>query len=228
MVSSHIVKSYDEDLNYLRHKIKTMSHMAIDQLKTSVDTVTKRDRQITSEIIAKDLFIDQIEHDIEAFAIRMIALRQPVAKDLRNIITALKVSNHLERIADYATNIAKRSLNLAEHPYAAASGALIKMSEKASTMIQDVVTSYLEGDDEQALNVWRRDQELDEMYTSYLRELLTYMMEEPRYISSNTQLLFMAKNIERIGDHTTNIAEMVYYLVYGQPFSEVRPKSDLE
>lgn len=228
MVSSHIVKSYDEDLNYLRHKIKMMSLMAIDQLKVALDTITERNRKIALEIIEKDSAIDQIEHDIEAFAIRMIALRQPVAKDLRNIITALKVSNHLERIADYATNIAKRSLNLAESPYMPSSGALMKMSEKAATMIQDVVASYLEGDDQKALIVWRRDQELDEMYTSYLRELLTYMMEEPRYISSNTQLLFMAKNIERIGDHTTNIAEMVYYLVYGRPFAEIRPKSDLE
>lgn len=228
MVSSHIVKSYDEDLDYLRHKIETMSLMATDQLKVAVETVLKRDRAYTLEIIDRDTEIDQIEHDIEAFAIRMIALRQPVAKDLRNIITALKVSSHLERIADYATNIAKRSLNLAEPPYAPSGGALIKMSEKAALMIQDVVRSYLKGDDQQALNVWRRDQELDEMYTSYLRELLTYMMEEPRYISSNTQLLFMAKNIERIGDHTTNIAEMVYYLVYGRPFAEVRPKSDLE
>ena len=228
MVMSHIVKSYDEDLKYLRHKIQTMSLMAIDQLKLALDTIAKRDHRDVHDIVEKDIAIDQIEHDIEAFAIRMIALRQPVAKDLRNIITALKVSNHLERIADYATNIAKRSLNLAEAPYVPASGALIKMSEKAETMIQDVVTSYLEGNDQQAIDVWQRDQELDDMYTSYLRELLTYMMEEPKYISSNTQLLFMAKNIERIGDHTTNIAEMVYYLVYGRPFTETRPKSNLK
>ena len=227
-MSSHIVKSYDEDLKYLRHEIKTMSILAIDQLKDGLDTVGKQDRKLALRVIEKDPLIDQIEHDIEAFAIRMIALRQPVAKDLRNIITALKVSSHLERIADYATNIAKRSLNLSEPPYIPSSGALLKMSEKAIIMIQDVVASYLEGNDQKALNVWRRDQELDEMYTSYLRELLTYMMEDPHYISSNTQLLFMAKNIERIGDHTTNIAEMVYYLVYGRPFAEIRPKSDLE
>ncbi len=228
MISNHIVKSYDEDLEHLRQKISAMSSLAIIQLKEGIETVSKRDPNYARQIIDKDPAIDQIEHDIEAFAIRMIALRQPVARDLRNIITALKVSNHLERIADYATNIAKRSLNLAESPYVPASGVLVKMSEKATLMIQNVVSSYIQGDDQQALQVWWGDQELDDMYTTYLRELLTYMMEEPRYISSNTQLLFMAKNIERIGDHTTNIAEMVYYLVHGKPFSEVRPKNDLK
>jgi phosphate transport system protein len=223
---NHIVKSYDEDLKYLNHQISHMGSLAINQLNEAIKSVLTHDVNLARDLIEEDPKIDQIEHDIEAFAIRMIALRQPVAKDLRNIISALKVSTHLERIADYATNIAKRSpsiTGISEEPLKE----LPRMTEMASSMIHEVVASYIEGNDKQALKIWRRDQALDGMYIAYLHTLLEWMMDDPRHTSVYTQLLFLAKNIERIGDHTTNIAEMVYYLVRGVPFSESRPKGDM-
>lgn len=227
MVSNHIVKSYDEDLKYLTQKISAMGELASAQLNDAVKATLDRDSGFALKIIAKDPAVDQIEHDIDAFAIRMIALRQPVAQDLRNIISALKVSNHLERIADYATNIARRSLTLTKSPKIAFVDGLPAMADMAASMIRDVVRSYTEGNDKQALKVWHRDQELDEKYVTYVHKLLTQMMEDPKNMATYTQFLFVAKNIERIGDHTTNIAEMVYYLVKGTPFTEVRPKGDL-
>ncbi len=227
MVSNHIVKSYDEDLKYLSHQISMMGELAIAQLNNAIRAVLDRDSAFALKVIDKDPTIDQIEHDIDAFAIRMIALRQPVAKDLRNIISALKVSNHLERIADYATNIARRSLSIAGLPKIPSIDGLPRMTEMAASMINDVVFAYIKGDDKQALKVWRRDQELDEKYIDYLHSLLAHMAEDPHNMNVYTQLLFVAKNIERIGDHTTNIAEMVYYLVRGIPFAEPRPKGDL-
>ena len=227
MVSKHIVKSYDEDLKYLTQKISKMGELAISQLKDAVKAVLNRDAEFALKVIEKDPAIDQIEHEIDAFAIRLIALRQPVAHDLRNIISALKASSHLERIADYATNIAKRSVALASFPKVPLKEGLTEMAEMAASMIGEVVLAYQKGDDQQALEVWHRDQELDEKYVDYVHKLLIQMTEDPGNMALYAQFLFVAKNIERIGDHTTNIAEMVYYLVKGTPFTQLRPKGDL-
>lgn len=224
MAFDHIVKSYDEDLKFLNDKIKDMGKMAVSQLKRAIDAIIERNTSLALQIIETDPLIDQIEHEIDTFAIRMIALRQPVAKDLRHVVSALKVSSHIERIADYSTNIARRAITLATMPHTLSLHVISRMADLVQTMIKDVVQAYATGDDKKAHQVWNGDSEVDEMYLSYLRELLTYMMEDPRNIGPCTELLFVAKNLERIGDHATNIAESVHYFNYGEPFKDPRPK----
>ncbi len=224
MTSKHIVQSYDKDLSYLNNQIAEMGQLVTTQLVNAVDAVVNGDNALAQKVIAGDPKVDKLEHKIDDFAIRMIALRQPMAEDLRAIIAAIKVSSHLERMADYAKNIARRFLALSKMSQIPSINVMRRMTEMAVEMIKDVVDAYIERDDEQAYAIWQRDVNLDEMYISFLRELLTYMMEDPRNIGASTELLFIAKNIERIGDHSTNIAEMVHYQIYGVPFEEPRPK----
>ncbi len=157
---------------------------------------------------------------------RLLALRQPVARDLREIFAAIKIASDLERICDYAANVAKRSIVLDQSPPVQPVYALPRMARLAELLVKDVIDAYVARDADKAYGVWMRDEEIDEMYASLFRELLTYMMEDPRNISASTHLLFMAKNIERIGDHATNIAEDLYYLVHGTPLTQKRPKGD--
>ena len=159
-------------------------------------------------------------------AIRMLALRSPVADDLRLVISALKIASVLERVADYAANIAKRVVALNQGPTIAATSTIPRMGAMVRRMIDDVLTAYSNGDAELAHDVWVRDQEVDQLYNSMFRELLTFMMEDPRSITSCTHLIFMAKNIERMGDHMTNIAEIIIYQVNGEMPREPRPKGD--
>ncbi|MBP6985866.1 MAG: phosphate signaling complex protein PhoU [Alphaproteobacteria bacterium] len=225
--SSHIVKSFDSDLEHLNSQILHMGEMVIQQMDKVLKSVVENNPDLAHEVIEKDPEIDFIEHSIDTFAIRTIALRQPVASDLRAVISALKVSSHLERIADYATNIAKRAITLSEVSYSSSLGSPVtRLMRLAQAMIKDVIEAYMQRNDVKAKEVWLRDAELDEMYMSYLRELLTYMMEDPRNINACTQFLFIAKNIERIGDHVTNVAELVHYLISGHIFEEPRPKGD--
>ncbi|KAB2835847.1 MAG: phosphate signaling complex protein PhoU [Caedimonadaceae bacterium] len=224
MAFDHIVKSYDEDLKFLNDKIKDMGKMAVNQLKRAIEAIVERNATLALQIIETDPLIDKIEHEIDTFAIRMIALRQPVAKDLRHVVSALKVSSHLERLADYATNIARRAITLSGMPHNLSMHVISRMADLVQGMIKDVLQAYATGDDKKAHQVWNGDKEVDEMYLSYLRELLTYMMEDPRNIGPCTELLFVAKNLERMGDHATNIAELVHYFNYGEPFKDPRPK----
>jgi phosphate transport system protein len=227
--TSHIVKSFDSDLEHLNSEITNMGELVIQQLEKALKSVVANDADLANDVIDSDPEIDAIEHNIDTFAIRTIALRQPVASDLRAVIAALKVSSHLERIADYATNIAKRTISLSEIKHSPSIGnAVPRLMRLAQDMIKDVLQAYIHRDDTKAKEVWKRDVELDDMYMSFLRELLTYMMEEPRNISACTQFLFIAKNIERIGDHATNIAELVHYLISGHAFEEPRPKGEGE
>jgi phosphate transport system protein len=223
MSSNHIVKSYDKDLNYLNHQITDMGQLVISQLKAAIQAVMNRDIVIATAVIEKDPMVDAFENEIDTVAVRTIALRQPVAGDLRSVIAALKISSHLERIADYAANISRRAISLSDVTKFPPMSPVPRMALVAEGMINDVLNAYTTRDDDKALAVWQRDAELDDMYVSFLRELLTYMMEDPRNIGPCTQLLFVAKNIERIGDHATNIAEMVHYMVSGLPFKEPRP-----
>lgn len=226
MVNRHIVKSYDEDLKYLNNQLIAMAEFTVQQLDKAIDAVINANLQLAEQVIAADPEIDAMEREIDVFAVRMIALRQPVAQDLRSVLTALKVSSHLERIADYAANIARRCVHLKDLQGMHSVTALRRMIEVTEDMIRQVITAYTTLDVEKAMQAGQRDSEVDEMYTSYFRELLTYMMEDPRNISACTQLLFAAKNIERVGDHATNIAEMVYYLVNGnQPTTDYRYKT---
>ena len=227
MASEHITKAYDEELRRLSNTVAEMGGLAESQLGSAIEAVATRDTEVAGRVIEGDANIDQAERDVDNLAIRLLSLRQPVARDLREIFAALKIASDLERIGDYASNVAKRSIALSQTPPVRPVYALPRMAQFAQLQIKDVLDAYVQRDAEKAYSVWLRDAELDEMYSSLFRELLTYMMEDPRSIGSCTHLLFMAKNIERIGDHATNIAENLYYLVNGTPLEQVRPKGDV-
>ena len=226
MVSEHIIKSYDEELRRLDNTITQMGGLAETQLAAAIEAVMKRDSRLAADVVEADGRVDQLEQDIEGLAVRLLALRQPMAVDLRQIVAALKTASDLERIADYAANVAKRSIVLNQAPLVKPAFSIPRMGRLGQAMIKDVLDAYVERDADKALLVWARDEELDEMYTSLFRELLTYMIEDPRNITPCTHLLFMAKNIERIGDHATNIAETLYFMVHGTPLHLARPKRD--
>jgi len=226
MVSEHIVKSYDEELRRLDNAITQMGGLAETQIATAIDAVMKRDSRLATDVVESDLRVDQLEGEIEQLALRLLALRQPMAVDLRQILSALKTASDLERIGDYAANVAKRSIVLNQTPPVRPAFSVPRMGRLAQAMIKDILDAYVERDADKALLVWARDEELDEMYNSLFRELLTYMIEDPRNITPCTHLLFIAKNIERIGDHATNIAETLYFMVHGHPLQQARPKRD--
>jgi phosphate transport system protein len=226
MPSDHIIKSYDEELTKLQNTLITMGGLAEAQLASAMQAVAKRDSELAAEVVEGDVRVDQLEKEVEALVVRLLALRQPMARDLREIISALKIGSDLERICDYCANVAKRSIALNQAPVVKPVFALPRMGKLAQLLIKDVLDAYVHRDAEKAMRVWLGDEELDELYTSLFRELLTYMMEDPRSITAGTHLLFMAKNIERIGDHATNIAETIYFLINGTPLKETRPKRD--
>jgi phosphate transport system protein len=226
MAAEHIIKSYDEELERLNNMIVEMGGLAESQLAAAIEAVSARDSKLAARVIEDDDKVDQLERDLDNLAIRLLALRQPMARDLREIIAALKIGSDLERICDYAVNVAKRSIALAQTPPIRPVHSLPQMAHFALLEIKDVIDAYVVRDADKAFAVWMRDEELDEMYANLFRVFLTYMMEDPRNIGPCTHLLFMAKNIERIGDHATNIAENVYYLVHGIPLTEARPKGD--
>ena len=227
MANDHIVTSYDDELTELNNKIAHMGGLAEEQLGRSLDAMKALDLDLADAIIAADKGIDLLERDIEEQAILMIAKRQPMAQDLREIIVAIRIASDLERIADLAKNIAKRVHALSEdRPVRIISG-LGRMGRLAMEQLKNVLDAHALRHEHKAMEVWRRDEEVDAMYNSLFRELLTYMMEDPRNISLCTHLLFAAKNIERIGDYATNIAENVYYLVHGLTLDEERPKGDI-
>jgi phosphate transport system protein len=226
MASEHIIKSYDEELRRLNNAINQMGGLAESQLSSAIEAVVKRDSDLAASVVQGDAQVDQLEQEVDGLVVRLLALRQPMARDLREILSALRIAADLERICDYAANVAKRSIALNQAPPVRPVYALPRMARLAETLTKDVLDAYVERDAERALVVWARDEELDEMYSGLFRELLTYMMEDPRNITACTHLLFMAKNIERIGDHATNIAETVYFLVHGKPLTQARPKGD--
>jgi len=226
MSSEHVVKGYGEELLKLNNTITEMGGLAESQLAAAIEAVVRRDSELAASVVEGDAKVDSLQRDLDNLGIRLLALRQPMARDLREVFAALKIASDLERICDYAANVAKRSIALNQAPPVRPVYALPRMAHLAELLIKDVLDAYVARDAEKAYAVWTRDAELDEMYSGLFRELLTYMMEDPRNISSCTHLLFMAKNIERIGDHATNIAEDVYYLVHGTPLTEARPKGD--
>jgi phosphate transport system protein len=204
-----------------------MGGYAENLLLQAMDALERRDPKMAENAVASDAVIDQLERDLQDQVILMIARRQPLANDLRHIMTVLKIAGDLERIGDLAKNIAKRALAVAgeSHPKPLMTG-MRHMTEMVQSQLKDVLDALAARDADKALKVWRSDQQVDAMYNSLFRELLTYMMEDPRNIGLCTHFLFGAKNIERIGDHTTNIAENVYYLVHGEPIADDRPKGD--
>ena len=226
MTLEHTVKSYDEELNRLQHGIAEMGSLAELELQNAVQALVRRNADLGYQIVQDDARIDELEQQATAQVVRLLALRQPMAGDLREIVAALKISSDLERIGDYAANIGKRVVALSQTPPFKLPASLPRMGWLAQQIIRDVLNAYVQHDAERALKAWGSDEELDETYSSLFRELLTHMMEDPRNITSCTHLLFIAKNIERIGDHATNIAETVYYMVVGETLSATRPKGD--
>ncbi|BAQ16295.1 phosphate signaling complex protein PhoU [Methyloceanibacter caenitepidi] len=225
--NEHTVRSYEEELSLLNNKIAKMGGLAEKVLGQSFEALDRRDPDLAANTIGEDEEIDQLQREIEEQAVIMIARRQPMAYDLRQIMAALRISTDLERIGDLGKNIAKRAVAVVteQQPKQLMLG-LKHMGELSLSQLKDVLDAFIERDAERALNVWYKDEEIDSMYNSLFRELLTYMMEDPRNIGLCTHLLFGAKNIERVGDHATNIAETVYYLVHGRPITDQRPKGD--
>ncbi len=226
-MSDHIVKAYDSEISSLKTMLAEMGGLAEEQLTNAITALSKRDVALADQVIARDEKLDLLEREIEEKAILTIAKRQPMAMDLREIMVAIRVSSDIERIGDLAKNTAKRTHAISEAlPRRLATG-LSRMGSMAQAQLKNVLDAYGLKDDEKAMKVWRADEDLDALYNSIFRELLTYMMEDPRNISLCTHLLFGAKNLERIGDHTTNIAENIHYLVHGKTISESRPKKDV-
>ena len=226
MNSEHTVRSYDEELSYLNNLIARMGGLAEAQLDGAIQALVKRDSELASRIVAADSRVDELEHEVHDFTVRLLALRQPMAQDLRSIVCALKVSGDLERIADYAANAAKRVQVLNQLPPAKPVSGVPRLARLVQHILKEVLDAYVEQDVERATKVWTQDEEVDEMYTGLFRELITYMMEDARNITACIHLMFIAKNIERIGDHATNIAETIYFVVHGVPMLENRPKGD--
>jgi phosphate transport system protein len=224
-MNSHIVKAFDADLSELQKKIAEMGGIAEGMVSDAMDALQKRDFDLASQVRATDQQLDVLQRDVEENAILLIARRQPMAIDLRDVVATIRIASDLERIGDLAKNIAKRSMVIqpaTQFPRAVTG--LVHLSRLSLTQLKHVLDAYSARSVDQALAVWRTDGEIDALYTSIFRELLTYMMEDPRNITFCTHLLFCAKNLERIGDHATNIAETIYYLVTGSTLPVDRPK----
>jgi phosphate transport system protein len=227
MASEHTIRAFDNDLQDLARMVAEMGGLAERQVSEAVQALAKRDSELARRVITLDVSIDSLQREIENKAILTIARRQPLAVDLREIVGALRISNDLERIGDLAKNIGKRVIALSdEFPPAKLIRGVEHMAELVLERLNDVLDAFGRRDAPKAVGVWRADEEIDAMCTSLFRELLTYMMEDPRNISFCIHLLFCAKNIERMGDHATNIAETVHYMIEGQPLDEPRPKGD--
>ena len=225
-MNQHTVKAYGDELNQLTAEIARMGGLAEAQVADSIDSVARRDVGLARAVIERDGKLDQLHRDIEKKAIRMIALRQPVASDLRRTYGAIKMASDLERTGDLAKNIAKRALVLAEsEPMQPLTRSIERMGRLVSMRLRDVLDAYTVSEVDRALAVWHTDDEVDEHYNALFRELLTYMMGDPRTIGACTHLLFMAKNLERIGDHATNIAETVHYEITGDDIMGERPRA---
>ena len=227
-MNEHIVKSYEDELNTLTADCARMGGITEAQVHDALDAVVKRDQAMAEAVVARDERLDSLEADIERKAIRLIALRQPMANDLRKTVAAMKIASNLERCGDLAKNIAKRTMILNEaEPISPLTRSIERMGRLVLGRLKDVLDAYTGSDLDRALGVWSRDDEVDEHYNSLFRELLTYMMGDPRTITACAHLLFVAKNLERIGDHATNIAEIIHYEITGEEMiSADRPKTD--
>ena len=225
-MSDHTVKSFDEQLQALAALVAQMGGLTESQLAAAIEAIARRDSQAAESAVSGDARIDALQTEIEERAVKLLALRQPMAVDLRDTLAAIKIAGELERIGDLAKNIAKRALVLNREPPIRLTQSLARMGRAAQGQLKQVLDSFSNRNAEEAEAVWSRDGEIDEIYNSLFRELLTYMMEDPRTIGLCTHLLFVAKNIERSGDHCTNIAEVVYHMVRAGHLAANRPKAD--
>ena len=223
--TAHTVKSFDDDISQLRSIITRMGGLCELQISAAVDALVTRNVDAAMQVVADDKRIDALEAEAEALAVRIIALRAPLAGDLREIVAALKIAGVLERMGDYAKNIAKRASALAQAPPIEPVVIVPEMARAVVGMIRDVLDAFVDRDANLARAVCLRDKQVDDFYNSLFRSLLTFMMENPHYITPSTHLLFVAKNLERIGDHATSVGEMVHFAVTGEHILD-RPKSD--
>ncbi|WP_026379820.1 phosphate signaling complex protein PhoU [Afifella pfennigii] len=220
--SDHIVTSYDEELRELARSIAEMGGLVEQQFEESVAALLTSNTDLAQQVVSGDRQINRLHTEIEEHAILVIAKRQPMAQDLRETISAIRISNDLERVGDLSKNIAKRALAIEDQRISQTlRRGVDHLSSLALKQLKDVLDAYGARDTDKARAVWRADDEIDAIYVSLFREMLTYMMEDPRNIGMCTHLLFCAKNIERIGDHATNIAETIFYLVTGKPMERM-------
>ncbi|MGI8842010.1 MAG: phosphate signaling complex protein PhoU [Caulobacteraceae bacterium] len=223
----HTVRAYDEDLDAITADLARMGGLAEAAAADSLRAITRRDLALAGAVIDRDPRLDALEREIERKSIRLIAFRQPVAEDLRRTVAAMKIANNLERCGDLAKNIAKRALIIAEaDPVTPLAASIERMGELVTGRLKEVLDALASRQVDGAVEVWRHDHEVDEHYDAIFRELLTHMMGDPRTIAACAHLLFVAKNLERIGDHATNIAEIVHYEITGVELADERPKSD--
>ena len=228
MESSHIVSSFDQELGEAESLFLEMGGLVETQIAEAAEALVKRDTELAEKVRARDREVDALETKIDELAVRVLALRQPMAEDLRVIVSTLKVSANLERIGDYAKNVAKRTSVLAKSPQIGSSPDTIRrMCRLVREMLSGVLDAYVARNVHAADDIRRRDEEVDQIHNALFREILTYMMEDPKSITPCMHLLFTAKNIERIGDHVTGIAEQVHYLVNGELPGDKRPKGDV-
>lgn len=224
-MTEHTLKFYGEELIQLKAEVARMGGLAEAQVADAVRAVADRDVYLAETLIGRDERLDEMQREIERKAIRMIALRQPVAQDLRRTVAAMKMSWSLERVGDLAKNMAKRAIVIsAAEPMTPVTRSIERMGKLVSSRLREALDAYAAGDLDRAMHVWNDDEEVDENYNSLFRELLTYMMSDPRMISSCAHMLFVAKNLERIGDHATTLAEMLHYEVTGEEILGSRPK----
>ena len=222
--SQHTVRSYDSELEEVTRDILAMGGLVEAQLRSALDALIERDHELAQQVVETDHQIDDLERQVDDLGTRILALRQPMAEDLRRVKTALKVASNLERMGDLAANIAKRSLGMEADAVIPQREALKRMGTAVYAMTNDVLNAYRDENNDLALSVWHQDEAIDEMYASVFRGILDDMIADPETIANGTQVHFVAKNIERMGDHTTNIAEMVSYMIEGELPGEERPK----
>lgn len=228
MTDSHIVSSFDRDLADLNQLVARLGGLAEQQFAAAIDALENRDASSIDAIVAGDSELDQLEQDLNDRAIEVIATRAPMATDLRSILSAVKIASVLERVGDYAKNIAKRShVIINEETNRSDTISLARIADIVQGMLGQALDAYATGNAEQAMEVWERDQEVDELYSSLHSDLLTVIANGVEQASVSSHFLFIAKNIERIGDHTTAVAEQVYFQVHGSMPTDERPKADL-
>jgi phosphate transport system protein len=216
MSKDHIVRSYDQELELLISKISEMGKVAEEQLAKAVEALITKDTRLAVHVIYSDAQVNDLQNTVDGLTVRMLAMRQPMGSDLRHIISALKIAADLERIADYAANIAKNVMDLDHVSLEKPVGLIIRMAELASNMLKDVIDAYRETDVRKAIAVWHRDEDINQVYADLLSHLRSYMKADSDNINAYTSLIFAARCCERIGDHIKNVAESVYFITHGE------------
>ena len=226
MNTGHIVTSFDRELGEIHTLIMRMAGLAENQFAQALDALSRRDSELGQKVAQNDSQIDDLERELDQEVVRLVALRQPMADDLRATISALKIASDLERIGDYAKNIAKRAVELSKQDDTVSFDAVVRLGKFVRTVFKDTVDAFATRDVDRSVDIWHRDAEVDEMYIALFREILSFMGDDSKNVTTCTHLMFIAKNIERIGDHATNIAEAVYYLETGEQIEGRRPKGN--